>query len=66
MNRRQFLSTLAAVPTLGPLSPAHAGHDPIKRSDVRCQGYVVLEHEAAEDPRATVPQYLQQLRRLIG
>src|SRR5688572_25587883 len=34
--------------------------------DVRYQGYVALEHEAAEDPRATVPQYLQQLRKLIG
>ncbi len=34
--------------------------------DVRYQGYVVLEHEAAEDPRTTVPQYLQQLRKLIG
>ena len=34
--------------------------------DVRYQGYVVLEHEAAEDPEATVPQYLQQLRKLIG
>ena len=32
MNRRQFLSTMAAVPALGPLSPAHAGIDPIKRS----------------------------------
>ena len=34
--------------------------------DVRYQGYVVLEHEAAEDPGTTVPQYLQQLRKLIG
>ena len=34
--------------------------------DVRYQGYVVLEHETAEDPRTTVPQYLQQLRKLIG
>ena len=34
--------------------------------DVRYQGYVVLEHEAAEDPRTTVPQYLQQLRKLTG
>ena len=32
MNRRQFLSTMAAVPALGPLSPAHAAIDPIKRS----------------------------------
>ena len=34
--------------------------------DARYQGYVVLEHEADEDPRATVPQYLRQLRKLIG
>ena len=32
MNRRQFLSTMAAVPSLGPLSAPHAGIDPIKRS----------------------------------
>jgi hypothetical protein len=32
MNRRQFLSTIAAVPALGPLSPTPAGIDPIKRS----------------------------------
>ena len=32
MNRRQFLSTMAAVPALSPLSPAHAGIDPIKRT----------------------------------
>ena len=34
--------------------------------DVRYQGYVVLEHETAEDPRTTVPQYLQQLRKLTS
>ena len=34
--------------------------------EARYQGYVALEHEAAEDPKATVPQYLQQLRKLIG
>jgi sugar phosphate isomerase/epimerase len=34
--------------------------------DARYQGSVVLEYEAAEDPRTTVPQYLQQLRKLIG
>ena len=34
--------------------------------DVRYEGYVVLEHETAEDPKATVPQYLQQLRKLIA
>ena len=32
MNRRQFLSSMAAVPALAPLAPAHAGIDPIKRS----------------------------------
>jgi len=34
--------------------------------DVRYQGYVVLEHETAEDPRTAVPQYLQQLRKLTS
>src|SRR5215207_4830388 len=32
MNRRQFLSTMAAMPAVGALSPAHAGIDPIKRT----------------------------------
>lgn len=34
--------------------------------DVSYRGFVVLEHEAGEDPRQTVPNYLQQLRRLIA
>jgi sugar phosphate isomerase/epimerase len=34
--------------------------------DVNYRGYVVLEHEADEDPKQMVPQYLQQLRRLIA
>ena len=33
---------------------------------VNYRGYVALEHEAAEDPRATVPKYLKQLRALFA
>ena len=50
----------------GPKQPADFGRVIKLLRDVRYQGYVVLEHETAEDPRATVPQYLQQLRKLIG
>ena len=34
--------------------------------DVNYRGYVVLEYEAAEDPRQAVPRYLQQLRKLVA
>jgi sugar phosphate isomerase/epimerase len=34
--------------------------------DAHYRGFVALEHEADEDPKQTVPQYLQQLRRLIA
>ncbi len=34
--------------------------------DVDYRGYVVLEYEAAEDPLAAVPRYLDQLRKLIA
>ena len=34
--------------------------------DAHYRGFVALEHEADEDPNQTVPQYLQQLRRLIA
>ena len=50
----------------GPKQRADLGRIIKLLRDVRYQGYVVLEHEAEEDPRATVPQYLQQLRKLIG
>jgi sugar phosphate isomerase/epimerase len=33
---------------------------------VNYRGYVALEHEADEDPRAAVPKYLKQLRGLIA
>lgn len=34
--------------------------------DAKYSGYVVLEYEAAEDPRKAVPRHLKQLRDLIG
>jgi sugar phosphate isomerase/epimerase len=34
--------------------------------DVNYRGFVVLEHEAQEDPHEAVPRYLQQLRKLIA
>lgn len=34
--------------------------------DAKYRGFVVLEHEAPENPRQAVPRYLQQLRRLIA
>ena len=30
------------------------------------RGYVVLEYEAAEDPKTAVPRYVKELRGLIG
>jgi len=30
------------------------------------QGYVALEHEAAEDPFVAVPRHLKELKRLIA
>ena len=33
--------------------------------DVNFRGYVVLEYEAAEDPKVAVPRHLDQLRKLI-
>jgi len=32
----------------------------------RYSGYVVLEYNATEDPKTAVPQYIKQLRKLIG
>jgi sugar phosphate isomerase/epimerase len=52
-------------PGRGPKQPADFGRIIKLLRDVRYQGYVVLEHEAAEDPKTTVPKYLQQLRKLI-
>ena len=34
--------------------------------DAQYSGYVVLEYEAAEDPKAAIPRYARQLRELIG
>ena len=53
-------------PGRGPKQPADFGRIIKLLRDIRYQGYVVLEHEAAEDPKTTVPKYLQQLRKLIG
>ena len=53
-------------PGKGPKQRADFGRVVKLLRDVRYQGYVVLEHETAEDPRTTAPQYLQQLRKLIG
>ena len=50
----------------GKKQPADLGRIVKLLRDVRYQGYVVLEHEAPEDPKTTVPKYLQQLRKLIG
>jgi len=50
----------------GPKQPADLGRIVKLLRDVRYQGYVVLEHEAPEDPKTTVPKYLQQLRKLTA
>ena len=34
--------------------------------DAGFRGYVVLEYEAAADPKTAVPKYVKQLRELIG
>jgi sugar phosphate isomerase/epimerase len=34
--------------------------------DARYHGYVVLEYEAAVDPKVAVPRYVKELRKLIG
>lgn len=34
--------------------------------DANYHGYVVLEHEANEDPKAAVPKYMRRLREIIG
>ncbi|MBX9627550.1 MAG: sugar phosphate isomerase/epimerase [Gemmataceae bacterium] len=34
--------------------------------DANFHGYVVLEYEAAEDPKAAVPRHVRELRKLIG
>jgi sugar phosphate isomerase/epimerase len=34
--------------------------------DAKYSGYVVLEYEAAENPRSAVPRYLKKLRDLVG
>jgi sugar phosphate isomerase/epimerase len=34
--------------------------------DANFHGYVALEYEAKEDPKAAVPRHVKELRRLIG
>ena len=52
-------------PGRGPKAPADLGRLIKLLRDVNYRGYVVLEHEAQEDPREAVPRYLTQLRTLI-
>ena len=55
------------------VNPDNAGKQPadLKRiieilKGVAYRGYVVLEYEASEDPRTSIPKYLDQLRELIA
>ena len=50
----------------GPKQPADLARVIKLLKAINYRGYVALEHEAAEDPRATVPKYLKQLRALVA
>lgn len=50
----------------GPKQPADMARVIKMLKAVNYRGYVALEHEAAEDPRETVPKYLKQLRALVA
>jgi len=34
--------------------------------NVNYRGYVALEYEAKEDPKAAVPRYVKELKKLVG
>jgi sugar phosphate isomerase/epimerase len=50
----------------GPKQPADLKRQVALLRQANYRGYVVLEHEAAEDPLAAVPRHLAELRRILG